>query len=553
MDILPSILCLDDNNIDINYLKNICKSRYKFSSAESMSELEKVLEKEEIHILILEWKLLNNDFGFLENLNLDHPETIKILTGRDIDSETLIQFFNIRGIFKFIPKPWDIEKVIEVIEIGITAYRNQKEDQKKLDELEYQCKEMNFLHEISQKISEKKSLPRLLNEIMESSKLVMNAEASSLLLYDPKDKKLHFKVATGEKGKTVSKYSVDLGVGIAGWVAKHREPLLIEDCYRDPRFSPEYDKKTKFKTKSMVCVPLIRKKQLIGVIQVLNKKNGDVFEESDLTTFETLASQCAISIENAKLIEAQIEAEALERELETAREIQQKLLPSMLPQFDDIQVAANLIPAKLVGGDYYDILKIDEEKTLFFISDVSGKGIPSALIVSTIYSCLETYLNMNKKKLKLLDLVLAMNKVLLDATTIDKYATCWFGLFDHKTKFLTSINAGHNAPLIFRKRFEQPRALKEGGIFLGCLNVPFEKEEIQLQSDDVLVFFTDGVTEAWNEKNEDYEEKRLIEIVRKNTHRSTEDILIEIEQDVKKHVGKAEQSDDFTCAVLKVN
>jgi sigma-B regulation protein RsbU (phosphoserine phosphatase) len=518
-----------------------------------VAEVEKILTEKEIYVLILNLKLLNNALDFIKSLNLKYPKTIKILTSQEVEKETLIQLINIDGIFKFIPKPWDNEKIIELLEKGISRYKQQKDSQERLEELQYRCKEMNFLHEISQKISEKKPLSKLLNEIMVSSKTVMNAEASSLLLYNPEDKKLHFQVATGEKGKTVSKYSVDLGVGIAGWVAKHREPLLIEDCYRDPRFSPEYDKKTKFKTKSMVCVPLIRKKQLLGVIQVLNKKNGGVFEDSDLTTFETLASQCAISIENAKLIEAQVEAEALERELETAREIQQKLLPSTLPQFDDIQIAANLIPAKMVGGDYYNILKIDEEKTLFFISDVSGKGIPSALIVSTIYSCLETYLNMNKKNLKLLDLVSAMNKVLLDATTIDKYATCWFGLFDHSKKILTSVNAGHNAPLVFGKRFEQPQPLKEGGVFLGCLEVPFTREKFQLHSEDVLVFFTDGVTEAWNEKNEDYEEKRLIEIVNKNTSCTAEDILAEIEQDVKRHVGKAEQSDDFTCAVVKVN
>ena len=413
--------------------------------------------------------------------------------------------------------------------------------------------EMDFLYEISHKISEKKPLPKLLNEIMENSKKLMNAEASSLLLYDSGDKKLHFQVAIGEKGKTVSKYSVDLGDGIAGWVAKHKVPLLIQDCYNDSRFSPEYDKKTNFVTKSMICVPLIRKKQLFGVMQVLNKINGDIFEESDLTIFETLASQCAIAIENAKLIEVQIETEALERELETARDIQEKLLPSSLPEYTDLQLAAKLIPAKQVGGDYYNILKIAENKSLFFIADVAGKGIPAALIVSTIYSCLVTYLKMNRSNIDLVALVTAMNKVLMEATTIDKYATCWFGLFDHTSGNMMSVNAGHNSPLIFNKNSDRPEVLHAGGIMLGSLDVPFEMEIVHLKQNDVLLFFSDGVTEAWNEKNEDYEEFRLIDVVNKNLHLSAQQILAEIEKDVQKHVGSAVQSDDFTCAVVKVN
>lgn len=421
-----------------------------------------------------------------------------------------------------------------------------------VDDLKIMVHRLNFLHTISQKISEKKPLPKLLNEIMENSKLVMNAEASSLLLFEPDDNKLYFQVATGDKGKLIKKYSVDLGVGIAGWVAKHKKSLLIEDCYNDPRFSPGYDKKSNFRTKSMLCVPLIRKKQLLGVIQVINKEGGGVFDERDLTVFETLASQCAIAIENAKLIEIQVESEALERELQTARDIQQKLLPSSLPDYDDLQVAAKLIPAKHVGGDYYNVIKINDNQSLFFVADVTGKGIPAALIVSTIYSCLHTYLKLNQNKFDLMTLVSGMNKVLIESTTMDKFASCWFGLYYHDSKQLISVNAGHNPPYIFGSRKQEPRELKRGGLFLGGFDVPYENEEIQLHTGDILVFFTDGITEAWNVKEEEYEEYRLVHVVTEHKQESAMGILSEIEKDVKRHVGRAQQSDDFTCAVVKI-
>ncbi|OVE78678.1 hypothetical protein BVY01_04775 [bacterium I07] len=412
--------------------------------------------------------------------------------------------------------------------------------------------DLNFLHQISQKISENKPLPKLLMEIMESSKLLMDAEASSLLLYEPADKKLYFHVATGQKGKLFKKFSVDLGQGIAGWVAKHKKPLLIEDCYQDSRFSPDYDKKSNFRTKSMICVPMVRKRKLLGVIQVINKRGRDAFDQHDLTLFETLASQCAIAIENQKLIRKQVEAEALERELDTARDIQQTLLPDVLPEYEDIEVAALLIPANQVGGDYYNIVKIGKDHTLLFVADVAGKGIPAALVVSTIDSCLSSYLKLNLGTFDLMTLVTGMNKVLMESTTSTKFATCWFGLYEHKTGKILSINAGHNPPVLFKKSQPEPVELNTGGLFLGSLEVPYQTETIQLDPADVLVFYSDGITEAWDTKKVMYRKAGLIKSVSRCFNESATDILAAIAADVTNHVGRAEQSDDITCGVLKV-
>jgi len=183
--------------------------------------------------------------------------------------------------------------------------------------------------------------------------------------------------------------------------------------------------------------------------------------------FETLAAQCAIAIENTKLIELQVESEALERELNTARDIQQALLPSKLPEYDDIEVAAQLIPAKQVGGDYYNIIRISNNESLFFVADVTGKGIPAALIVSTIDSCLNTYLTMKQGEFNLMTLVTGLNQILIESTTSDKFASCWFGLYRHDSRKLISVNAGHNPPYIFCKGNGKPRELNKGGLFLG--------------------------------------------------------------------------------------
>ncbi|MCB0279945.1 MAG: SpoIIE family protein phosphatase [Calditrichaeota bacterium] len=410
-------------------------------------------------------------------------------------------------------------------------------------------REMDLLHEISKEISGIKALPELLDDIMTGSKVLMNAEASSLLLYDETDDKLYFQIAQGEMGTLVKQFSVDMGSGIAGWVAKYQQPLVIEDCYKDPRFNPSYDKKTGFRTKSMICVPMLRDNKLIGTMQVINKKDDGVFTNRELKIFTSLAAQAAIAIQNFHLVQKQIETEALERELKTARTIQEKLLPEVLPDYQDLEVAAKLIPAKQVGGDFYDIMHLNDKYSLFIVCDVAGKGIPAALIVSTIYSSLNTYLQ--GESFDLISLVTRMNKLLIKATTADKYATAWFGLYDHQTQVLQSVNAGHNPPYLFSEK-TKPSELKVGGIFLGSLDfIPYENEYIKLNKDDLLVFFTDGVTEAWNKEEEDYGEDQLIKVLQANRGKTADEILHAIEKDVERHVAGAPQSDDFTCVVLK--
>lgn len=418
-------------------------------------------------------------------------------------------------------------------------------------DLDLLLKEMKYLNKITQSISEIKPLDILLSEIMESCKILMNAEASSLLIYNEEENILFFEVATGEKGSEVKKITSKMGEGIAGWVAEKRESLLIDDCYKDPRFNPEYDKMTNFITRSMICVPMIHKEKLVGVIQVLNKKNEELFTERDLIIFKILASQCAVAIVNASLIKVQIQQEALNRELKTASDIQQNLLPEKLPEFNDLDVAAVVIPAKEVGGDYYNVIKISEFKTLFFIADVTGKSISAALIVSTIYSTVITYLDQNKNSFDLKDFVNCLNRILIESTTDDKFVTAWFGLYDHTDKSLESINAGHNATFIIGEN-ENITELLIGGIFLGLLEFKFESQKTILNVNDIVFYFTDGINEAMNKDLNMYGDKRLISALKENYTKDSGELIDNILKDLYAFVNGAEQSDDITCVVIKI-
>lgn len=429
---------------------------------------------------------------------------------------------------------------------------NTKDSEARVPELEAMLKEYELLHKVSQKLSEKKDLPILLEEIMESSKTIMKAEASSLLLYNHEKNKLCFDVVTGDKKSEIDKIEINMGDGIAGWVAEKKQSILIEDCYSDNRFDSSMDLKTNFKTKSMICVPMLRNEKLIGVMQVLNRLGNEVFTEFNMTLFETLASQCAIAIENAQLVVEQIKNETIASELKMAHGIQMNLLPKSLPIYDDISISAKLIPAREVGGDYYNIVKLNEEFSLFAIADVSGKGVPAALLVSVIYSSLITQINQSAERIELKLLVETLNKVLIEATTNDRFVTAWIGIYEHSTKKLHSINAGHNYPYLFRDGLEQPMELTKGGIMLGSLDFPFEEEIEILKQNDLVILYTDGVTEAWNNLEEEYGEERLIQLVKTNKSLEPTQLIAKLMQDIKNHVGEAEPSDDITCVVLKV-
>jgi len=553
MELEWNLLCLDDTADLFDSLRKLRPDRCHLFQAASLSSGRQLLKEQDIHLVLVNASIMQkNDPKGLEKLRGDFPPARFFYCSRLEDISPFSDFFN-SGLFDgHLPLPLDPGNTCTIIDQALSRYVETAAQSLLIEELTSLIDEMKFLHEISQKISEKKPLSRLLRDIMESSKLLMKAEASSLLLYDSDDDRLHFYVATGEKGRILKKFSVDIGEGIAGWVAQHKESLLVQDCYSDSRFNPDYDRKSKFITRSMIAVPMVRKKRLLGVIEVINKKGNGTFTENDLKLFETLASHCAIAIENHQLTLKQIETEALERELDRAREIQEKLLPASLPEYRDIEVAATLIPAKTVGGDYYNIIRIDETRSLFFVADVTGKGIPAALIVSTIYSCIGSYLKLSSVEFDLMTLVTAMNRLLIDSTTETRFASAWFGLLHHDTLRLLSVNAGHNPPMLFRQRQGKPMVLDKGGLFLGGMDVGYESEEISMRKNDVLVFFTDGVTEAWNTREDEYGEERLISVVQSNLSASSGEILVSIEEDVRCHVGKAQQSDDFTCAVLKI-
>ncbi|KAA3610311.1 MAG: GAF domain-containing protein [Calditrichaeota bacterium] len=406
--------------------------------------------------------------------------------------------------------------------------------------------EVSVMHEISRAFEGSNSLDNLLHYIVEKSKFLMRTESASLMLHVAETDELEFKVVLGPKSEEVKPFRLPVGKGISGWVAHNRKPILIPDAYKDERFDPTFDKRSGYRTRSILCVPMVHKNKMVGVMTVLNRLDNQPFSEDDKNLMLTFASQAALAIENARLLISALEKERLDKELQVASEIQNLLLPQEIPQIPGLDISATYLPCKEVSGDFYDIIKLDEHRSAFIVADVAGKGIPAAMLVSTMQATLSAYL---EGSLDLISIVDKLNLSIIKKSTEDRFITFFICIYDSRFSTITYLNAGHNPPILVRNN--KLIHLRTGGLFLGYTPWQYESETIELKENDILTLYTDGLVEAMNEAHEEYSDERLEQVILNNQNNPTHLILKNIESDVNKHIKQTKLDDDFTLAVIK--
>ncbi len=407
--------------------------------------------------------------------------------------------------------------------------------------------EVTGLLEISYAIESGEDIQALLEAIIKKCMVIMRAEAASLMLLDEEKNELEFRIALGPKGKEVKPLKLPVGQGIGGWVAQEGKPLLIPDAYLDSRFDPSFDKKTGYVTKSILCVPLKHKNKIVGVVQALNRLDGQPFTQEDLRTFNLFANLAALAIENSRLLYAALEKEKYDKDLVVATEIQRLIIPHHLPKVTNLEMSGIYIPSKGVGGDFYSVFPIHENETVFCIADATGKGVPGAILVSTLHATLKAYLDFTT------DLILILNKLnhlIEELSSSDRFITLFIASYDKRTNELAYINAGHYPPLLFRKK-NKPQKLSKGGVCIGVVPFEYELTKFKLEKGDTLLMYTDGVIEAKNDKDELFTEERLIQTVLDKHTQSCEVIQDEITLRVLDHCGDQPLSDDFTLFIIR--
>jgi sigma-B regulation protein RsbU (phosphoserine phosphatase) len=273
------------------------------------------------------------------------------------------------------------------------------------------------------------------------------------------------------------------------------------------------------------------------------------FDETDQLLLDAFTRQVHVSLENNYLYQQSLEKERIDHEISIAGTIQENLIPKELPKIEGYDQFGINIPTKFIGGDYYDCIPLKDGRYVFIMADVSGKGIAASLLVSTLHASAHAYLN---GTFELESLVKKLNEVIYDAATIDKYITAVFSVLDPKKNELLTVNAGHNPTYILR-RDKIIEELTIGGIPLGMMRVssPYESSKWVLKPGDSVFFYTDGVTEAMNEREEEYDDVRPIKnFLISNKALNTKKFINELIADLNDFTGTTPQSDDITALYL---
>ncbi|MBI3539721.1 MAG: SpoIIE family protein phosphatase [Candidatus Eisenbacteria bacterium] len=339
-------------------------------------------------------------------------------------------------------------------------------------------------------------------------------------------------------------FRIQVGQGIVGWVAKTGEPLIVPDVKRDARYVA-----ARPQTRSELAAPLIVEGRTIGVFNLENDLD-DAYHEGHLELVTAFAAHAAIAVERARLTAEQLERRRLEKELAIAREIQASFLPDRAPDVPGFELAGSTQAHDEVGGDYYDFIHVSETRLGIAIADVSGKGIPAALIMAGFRMSLLAEI---RNEFAIRAVMRKVNSLLHESTDRDKFVTAFYGVLDHRNGVLIFSNAGHNPPVLFRAdgRIEY---LEEGGVALGVLpEAEYDDRPIALRPGDVLVLYTDGVSESESPSGEHFGQRRIEQVVSAHRDRNAREIMDTLIAAVRDWAGERGPSDDLTLVVLRAS
>ena len=412
--------------------------------------------------------------------------------------------------------------------------------------LEVSVKELTILNDIATAISSASSLEEIIELIIRKCIKHLRVEQGAVTLLDPKDEENPFRtmVRGADTSRKVTPYRLDMV--LKGWMLKYQKPLVIDDLRTDERF--KHFRKEETPIRSVLSVPMMLKGRMIGLLNAFNKKGSGGFTDGDRRLLSIIASQSAQVVENARLHEEEQALIAVRKEMELAYSIQTDLLPTNAPDLPDYDIAGTSLPAKTVGGDYFDFIDGGKGRLILCVGDVSGKGMPAALLMANLQATLRCLVLQDTDPSNCLE---RANKLMFESTGAERFVTLFLGLLDATNHILTYASAGHNPPLLFREG-EEPAVLSARGIILGCFeNATYSPESVPLKPGDILLAYSDGVTEAINSFEEEFGVENLKEMVLANRDDDVGTLIQKVTEAVRRHQSGSAQLDDMTLIALK--
>lgn len=412
---------------------------------------------------------------------------------------------------------------------------------------EQRIDEQAALLSFSYRLLEQLDLQALMDYLVAEVCRLLQVDACALLLTTDNPDELVFRAVQGwSHPKIVTGRHIPMGASTGpGRVMMTHEPILIEDLQASTT-APDWVKAEGFRGHAIM--PLIAANDTIGtlIIDCFDKRQ---WTDDDIRVLSLMANQAAIALEKARLHEAEVRNQRIERELAIGQQIQLSLLPDACPIHQGWDFAAYYKAARVVGGDFYDYFELSDDRVGVVIADVADKGVPAALFMALSRTIIRTVALAGHDPSKTL---IRSNELILNDSQSDIFLTAGYGILDLNVGCLSYANAGHNPPLFYQASTDNVRSIKPRGIILGIFpTIIAQQEELNLASGDVVVFFTDGVTEAMNAAHQLFDEPRLNDIILANAHCTANEIIQAIVDGICDFVEDTPQSDDITLFVVK--
>ena len=403
--------------------------------------------------------------------------------------------------------------------------------------------ELSVLNDLARVIGGSLNSEDIMQTLIRKSLKAVNADQGVVTLVDEDESKsMKTLVRTMVTSGDHEKFHVT--ENMLGWMQLNHKPLMINDPQNDQRFKGVT---WNAEIRNALSVPMIVKSKLMGVLTVFNKKNLEPFQEDDQRLLAIIAAQSAQIIENARLYEQEKSLVKMTEEIRLASEIQMNLLPEKIPALPNYDVAARYVPAQVVGGDYFDFIRVDHDLWAIALGDVSGKGLPAAMLMSNLQATLRSLTTMTDGPMTCVE---KTNRLLCHSTAEGKFVTLFYGLLDTTKHILRFTNAGQDAPMVVGPSGE--KRLKGGGIPVAMLeDFTYEEQSVMIHPGDVVVIFSDGIPEAFDKNENEFGEERLLQVLQSRERKSANEIADAIIEAATAHAAGVAQADDMTLVVVK--
>jgi sigma-B regulation protein RsbU (phosphoserine phosphatase) len=400
------------------------------------------------------------------------------------------------------------------------------------------------IFEHATRIGQEQQIEELVRLNADFARDLAGADRCSLWLIDAAANELWTKVAHG-----VESIRIPLGEGLVGACIQQDEVLLINDISSEPRLLRKIDQGSGYRTEQVLCVPLRADGRVIGALQLLNKPSG--FTEADAGLLGLLAHFAASAIDSERLRQEAVDAKLMRHELNLARDVQTRLLPENPAVMKGLECFGFCRPARSIGGDYYDLLPLRDGGFALTLGDVSGKGIPAAVMMASIQTLLRNLLL--REAAKLAEVVADLNRTLYACSTAERYSTLLCGVISSDRSTLSYVNAGHIQPLLLHRDGRLDR-LPGGGVPVGMLEEwTYEQYSVPLQPGDTILVVSDGVVEARNHAGEFWEEEEVERVLLKHAGGALAELPVMLCEAVDGFAAGAEQYDDMTVVAVRIS